>query len=174
MLSIDKRKLPDEALLARYDQHGTYTDCYTTDLDGLVTHSEFVVSFYTTILFRIERLILKWAVSRPSTDEDAERLANGETDKFAAWYVEDRAENQLLMCDFRDRTRSWLMVSQLSSDEGVRTRLYFGSAVVPVRDPESNEVSLGRSFHLLAGFHKLYSVALLRSAKSKLLRKNRS
>ena len=80
-------------------------------------------------------------------------LAEGDIDMFAAWSVEARTENQLLMCDFQSRTRSWFMVTD--------KRLYFGSAVVPVRDPETGEKSLGSTYSALLGFHRLYSRALL-------------
>jgi hypothetical protein len=36
-----------------------------------VTLAEYVNAFYTTRVFRLERIILKWAVSRPSTDAQA-------------------------------------------------------------------------------------------------------
>lgn len=117
-------------------------------------------------------MILKWAAAKPSTDTEAERLSKGELDKFAAWYVESRAENQLLMCDFRDRTRSWLMVEPVTDGGGNTTRLYFGSAVVPGRDPASGNNVAGLAFRVLLGFHKLYSVALLYSARSRLAARN--
>ena len=69
-----------------------------------------MTAFYTTWLFRLERWILRLAVARPSTDEEAHQLARGEREAFAAWSVEARAPDQLLMCDFTGRTRSWLMV----------------------------------------------------------------
>ena len=50
--------------------------------------------------------IERWAISRPSPDTQARDLAIGERDAFAAWSVEDRSENQLLMCDFYGCTRS--------------------------------------------------------------------
>jgi hypothetical protein len=74
-------------------------------------------------------------------------------DTFAAWSVEAHTGNQLLMCDFQGRTRSWFMVSG--------TRLLFGSAVVPVTVTESR-------FRWLLGLHRLYSRALLRAARSRL------
>jgi hypothetical protein len=157
---IERGSLPDDALLQKYVHSGAYTDCYTTTLATPVTHADFVTAFYTTWLFKLERFILRVAVSRPSTDDEARRLADGEMEAFAAWYVEDRTENQLLMCDYRDRTRSWFMISG--------TRLYFGSAVVPVRDRASGKSSMGWTYRLLLGFHRLYSRALLYSAKSRL------
>ena len=173
MFSIEKCSLPDNALLVSYVRNDTYTDCYMTDVSGVVSHAEYVVAFYTTLLFKLERLILRWAVSKPSTDAEARSLAEGRLDTFAAWYVEGRSENQILMCDFRDRTRSWLMVSPLLEDGGTRTRLYFGSAIVPDHNPNSGKTSLGWGYGALIGFHKIYSEALLYSAKTHLKAQDR-
>ena len=57
-----------------------YTDCYTADISGPVSHAQYVTAFYTTAVFKLERLILKWAVSRPSTDAQAEQMAAGAID----------------------------------------------------------------------------------------------
>ena len=159
---IKKCSLPDDALLQKYARGGAYTDCYSTPNSTAVSHADFVAAFYTTWLFKLERVVLRLAVSRPSTDTEARQLANGHTDTFAAWYVEERTDDQLLMCDFRDRTRSWFMVAG--------TRLYFGSAVVPERDSKSGGGSLGLIIRLLLGFHRLYSRALLQAARSRLRR----
>jgi hypothetical protein len=143
--------LPTGALLQKYVQSGAYTDCFSTDVSRNYSLADYVEAFYTTWLFKLERVILKVAVSRPSTDEQVKALMAGELDTFAAWYVEDRADDQLLMCDFRDQTRSWFMVTP--------GRLYFGSAVVPIDQP---------SFKLFIGLHRLYSRALLAAARSRL------
>jgi hypothetical protein len=82
--------------------------------------------------------------------------------------VEDRAANQLLMCDLAGRTRSWLMVAPLQAGGASSTRLYFGSAVVPVRDMASGQPRMGLLFKALLGFHKLYSRILLQAARSRL------
>jgi len=166
-----KCALPDDALLARYARTDAYTDCYRTEISGTVSFAEYVTAFYTTFLFKLERSILTWAVSKPSTDEQTTQLAEGKIDTFAAWYVEARSENEILMCDFRNRTRCWLMVSPLHDDTGTRTTLYFGSAVIPLRDRMSGRPSLGWAFGALAGFHKIYSVALLYFTKSLLMAK---
>ena len=97
MFSIQPRSLPGDALLNTYRANGAYSDCYATDIDGAVSHKQFVTAFYTTALFKLERMILNWAVSRPSSDAQAGRLASGATDAFAAWHVEKRCENQLLI-----------------------------------------------------------------------------
>ena len=143
--------LPNNALLQKYAKAGAYTDCFSTDVLANVSLAEFVEAFYTTWLFRVERFILRVAVSKPSTDEQVSALTAGTLDTFAAWYVEGRAEHQLLMCDFRGHTRSWFMVAP--------GKLYFGSAVVPINRP---------SYKLLIGFHRLYSRALLSAARSRL------
>jgi hypothetical protein len=61
-----------------------------------------------TRVFKLERLILKMAASKPSMDDEAKQLAAGSVNILAAWYEEARDENQLLMSDFHHRTRSWL------------------------------------------------------------------
>lgn len=165
MSAIKASPLPDGALLARYQRDGAHTDCYATEVAFAVGHADYVAAFYTTPLFKLERLILKWAVSRPSTDIQAAQLAAGSLDEFAAWRVEDRAPDQLLLTDLYGRTRSWLMVAPLA-DGG--TRLYFGSAVVPRVDARSGKAGLGFGFRALLGFHKLYSLALLAAARARL------
>jgi len=168
MYSIEKCRVPANTMLDKYSMNGAYADCYLTETPGQVSFSEFIFAFYTTPLFRLERLILKLAVSKPSTDIQARQLADGTTEKFAAWHVEDRSENEILMCDFAGHTRSWLMTIPVSTVSGTRTQLYFGSAVVPKRKPETGESSLGFGFQALLGFHKVYSVLLLYSAKSRI------
>ena len=158
--------LPEHALLARYAGDGGYTDCYVTDLPGNFSQAEYVAAFYTTWLFKLERVILKWLVAKPSTDQQAEELARGGRDSFAAWTVEASAPNQLLMRDFLGNTRSWLMVEP--RHEGGVTRLYFGSAVVPRADRKTGQRRLGFSFRALLGFHRRYSRALLTAARARL------
>ena len=51
---------------------------------------------------------------------------------------------------------------------GTATRLYFGSAVVPVVHEASGQRRMGFGFRALLGFHKLYSRILLRSAVANL------
>lgn len=167
MPAVEKLEVPGDVLLARYLKPGYYTDCYTLDVSGYISLSEFVIAFYTSPLFKLERFILKWAVSRPSTDANASDVAAARTTTFAAWEVEDRTDNELLMCDFQKRTRCWFMTSPVS-EPNANTRLFFGSAVVPAQKSESGEQSLGFIFRALLGFHKLYSRALLRSAKRNL------
>ena len=156
-------------MLAHYAKAGAYTDCYAGDVARAVSHADFVVAFYTGGLFKIERWLLALFIARPSTDAQARQLAAGERDTFAAWRVEGRKADQILMCDIAGRTRSWLMVSA-APGPAQGTRLYFGSAVVPVVSRSTGQPRMGLPFKALLGFHKLYSRALLRSAQVRLAR----
>lgn len=160
-------ELPTSALLRNYAHGGGYTDCYFIEVRRSISLAGYVEAFYTTWVFKLERWILTHAVNKPSSDRDARRVARAEINFFAAWTVEGRAPDQLLMCDYLRRTRSWFMVVPI--DAG--TRLYFGSAVVPVRR-KSGELTLGSTYSALMGFHKLYSRILLRSARSRLMRES--
>ena len=163
MPAIRTAELPARAFLQGYARVGAYTDCFRTDLPRAVSLAEFVEAFYTTWLFKLERLLLAWFVARPSTDAQAGAVARAEIENFAAWDVERRDGDQLLMCDMAGRTRSWF----LAEPEGVGTRLYFGSAVVPAMGADGRP-RMGAVFRLLLGFHKLYSRALLGAASRRL------
>jgi len=165
VFSIRRCDLPAQALHKRYEADGAYVDCYTTVVRGAISHAQFVQTFYTTLLFKLERLILLVLLAKGSTDEEARRLATGELNAFAAWTVESRAENQLLLCDFQSRTRSWLMIAQEDWEGDVVTHLYFGSVVVPDNNREKGARELGFVFRVLLLFHKLYSRALLFAAR---------
>lgn len=168
MAIVSSCELPEGSLLQPYCQPGTYTDCYVTSAAGDVIAEDFFRAFYTTWLFGIERWILARAIDKPSTDTQAAELAAGQLEVFSAWRVEDRSENQLLMADFRGNTRSWLMTAQHNEDGRSVTRLYFGSAVLPRAVTAGGEQQISMGFRALLGFHKLYSVALLRAAAAKL------
>lgn len=176
MVSIQTCELPSESLLIKYLNQGAYVDCYTAEVDRLVSHAEFVEAFYSTGVFKLERRLLTWFAGSPSTDEEISELASGQSQgqsqgqgqAFAIWSVEARAPNQLLLCDFQNRTRSWLMVAPGRS--GRSTRLFFGSAVVPIVDRSSGHRSMGFAFRALLGFHKLYSRVLLHAALKRIKR----
>lgn len=172
MSSIRPCELPDGALLRKYLREGAYADCYVTEIAKPVSHAEYVEAFYTTAVFKVERLLLQWLVSRPSTDREAGNLASGSLGSFAAWKVEDRSPDQLLLSDFTGRTRSWLMIAPADNGGACPgTRLYFGSAVVPATHARTGKKSLGFTFRALLGFHKLYSRILLRSSSKMLMNK---
>jgi hypothetical protein len=165
---VKASSLPEGALLAKYSRAGAFTDCYALDVAGHISQAKYVEAFYTGRVFKLERLILRLLVNKPSTDAEARALAVGGREAFAAWTVEARADDQLLMCDYLGRTRSWLMASPCGSKELPMTRLYFGSAIVPVVDRSTGQPTLGSSFNLLLGFHKRYSRVLLSSARTRL------
>jgi hypothetical protein len=62
------------------------------------------------------------------------------------------------------------MVAPAGPGGSAFTRLYFGSAVVPVVDETSGQARMGLAFKALLGFHRLYSRALLSAAHSRLAR----
>ena len=160
---IVTRELPAEALTRQDRERGAYTDCYSTDLPLPVSHAQYVEAFYTSWAFKLERFLLKWLVAKPSTDDEARRLARGELDAFAAWTVERRERDQVLLADFMGRTKSWLMVAPLPAGH---TRLYFGSVVNPVSN-RAGRPSIGRKFSAMLAFHKPYSRVLLAAAAAK-------
>lgn len=160
--------LPDHALLTRYRDARAYTDCFAIDVPGRVSQADYIHAFYTSPLFKLERLVLALLVAKPSTDVQARRLADGDITQFAAWSQQARNEDQILMLDFMKKTCSWLMVTPVA-DGG--TRLWFGTAVVAAHIADDGRASLGAGFDQLMGFHKLYSVALLRAAARGLRRK---
>jgi hypothetical protein len=155
--------LPAEALIAPYEQSGAYVDCFVTQLPGEFSQAAYVEAFYTSWLFKLERLVLTVVVGKPSSDAEARALALGQTDRFAAWTVEARTDNQIVACDYQNVTRSWLMSER---DDGV-TWLYFGSVVTA----RSGGRPRGGVFQLLLGFHQIYARALLRAATRRLLRR---
>ena len=164
-------QLPRDALLRKYLDAGDYTDCYSLELDSMVSQPQFIRAFYTTRVFKLERLILKYLLKKSSTDADAARLAEAGTDSFAAWRVEQRSENQLLLCDFSGNTRSWLMTLPLRERDRCGTRLFFGSAIIAQTKKAGGKATLAPTFRLLLGFHRLYSRILLRAAASRLQRR---
>ena len=154
--------VPADSLLGAYARSGAFTDGYTTSVPGPVTLAEFIEAFYTTRLFKIERWLLATAVNLPSTDQQASALARGEAVQFAAWTVEHRADDEILLG--AGRTRSWLCVRP---ERGATpsTTLLFGSAIVPA-GPDGE---LGLVFQLLLGFHRLYSKRLLAAAAKRVV-----
>lgn len=157
--SVNEVPLPDGALLQEFADRGDYTDCFVARTGSEVTFPAYVEAFYTTRLFKLERLILKWLFSRPSSDDEAGRLARGEMHAFAAWDEYDRTDNQLIMMDFRQQTCSWFMLQPGDSEN----HLYFGSAVMR-RGRGTAGNRMPRAYRSLMGLHRLYSRALLHAA----------
>ena len=172
--SIQPCELPPSALLGEYLHAGAYADCYCTEVAWPVSHAEYVEAFYSTGVFGIERRLLAWFVAKPSTMAQIQLLAAGRLEQFAAWNVESRSPDQLLLSDYQGRTRSWLMTASIGSSGSAGTRLYFGSAVVPVGSHRSGKAKMGFVFRALLGFHKLYSRVLLHAARVRLARQHKA
>ena len=158
--------LPQSSPLVPYRERRAYTDAYSLDMPFAVSLADYLAAFYTTPLFKLERLVLT-CIGKPSSDAGAHALAYDESRRFAAWTVEARTDNQIVMCDFMSKTRSWLMCEPIEGG----TRLWFGSAIVPKRITAGGRVDLGLFFHLLLPFHRVYSVALLASAAGRVQRR---
>jgi hypothetical protein len=160
--------VPKDALLktyrggARPEHWGQHGDCFSVTVDRPVNLADFVFAFYTSRVFRVERLILRLLAGAPSTDAQARAVAEGSGTSFAVWRVGERTATQLLMCDRYEKTRSWFRVSPL---DGGRSLLQFGSAVAARRDRRTGVVAMSGGFRLLMGFHMLYSRILLNAAK---------
>ncbi|MDM4770959.1 hypothetical protein [Solimonas sp. SE-A11] len=154
---VEACPVPAGSLLDAHRLAGSYTDCFVAEMAGDISTAQFVEAFYTTPLFRLERLLLT-LVFRPSSDAAARQLASGQRGDFAAWQVEQRRADELLMA--AGRTRSWLQAAP--SAEG--TCLHFGSAIVPARGSAPGGDPLGSVFRALLDLHLLYSRALLRAA----------
>jgi hypothetical protein len=153
---VTRRPLPAHALLAKFARAGAYADCYVTTVPLEISHAEYVEAFYTSWLFKLERFVLTWCVRKPSSDAEARQLARGERDSFAAWSLDARAGNQIVMLDFMSASCSWLMIEPRPA----QTVLYFGSGVM--------RRTLG--FRVLMPFHRLYARALLAAARARLAR----
>ena len=158
--------VPPTTALATYLRPDVYVDCYAVTVPGAISQAGFVAAFYTTRLFKLERFLLATFAASPSTDADALRLAEGDTNRFAAWTVEQRSEREILLA--AGPTRSWLMAESVDRGGAPATTLYFGSAVVPTSRDRDGRPALGWPFHALLGFHKLYSRLLLGAAVRRL------
>jgi len=156
---------PPGSLLARLAQaRDAYADAYTLKLPRRVSLAEFVEAFYTTRLFKLERWLIA-RTGRPSADADVRALAQGEDRRMAAWTVEAREGDELLMHEDSGVTRSWF---KAEAGEGGATTLWFGSAFMPRKRSPGGERQFSWLFHALLGFHRGYSRALLRAAARKL------
>lgn len=154
-LRIAPMPLPAGTLLESYRAAGGYVDCFAVDLPRAVLLPQLIEAFYTSGAFRPERWLLGALLGKHADDSDVAKLAAGKVQHFSAWRVEARRDDQILLCDYQGKTRSWLMVAPGQGG----TRIHFGSAVV---DP-GNLV-----FKVLLGFHRWYSRTLLRGATARL------
>jgi hypothetical protein len=171
MFSITQESVPVDSLLktfrggARPELWGHQGDCFSVTVNRPVSLAEFVREFYSSPVFRVERLLLRLVAGSPSTDAQVRAVAEGVGESLAVWRVGARTETQLLMCDRFERTRSWFRVFPLGPGQ---TRLQFGSAVATRRNPETGTPVVRGGFQLLMRFHVLYSQILLNAAKRRI------
>jgi hypothetical protein len=170
---VTQQSVPVDSLLNTYrggphpERWVSQGDCFSLTVDRVVTLKEFVVAFYTSPVFRVERLILLILAGAPATDSDVRSVADGSGTLFAIWRVGERTTTQLLMCDRFEKTRSWFQVVPMESGA---TELRFGSAVAVSRNRATGAMSMRWRFRWLMGFHVLYSRILLNAAWRKLLK----
>jgi hypothetical protein len=167
---VNVAPMPEDAFLRRYaDSGNSNTDCYATEFERNLRLDECIEAFYTSPVFKLERFVLSTVFGKPSTDSQAREFALDERNTFAAWHVEERNLQQILLSDFRGRTRSWLMVEPLL--KGTSTRLYFGSAVVFPREESGRITGPSHAFKMLVFFHQIYSRVLLSVTRRSLVAK---
>jgi hypothetical protein len=175
LFSVTPQPVPEDSLLKTYrggvhpERWGRYGDCFCVSVAGVVSLADFVFAFYTSPVFRLERLLLGLA-GAPANDADALALAQGASAAFSMWYVGQRTADQLLMCDRYERTRSWF---RAASPDGDRTLLQFGSAVAAASASPAQARGRGSVFRLLLVFHIVYSQLLLSAARSRVTRLSR-
>src|SRR3546814_8469253 len=124
MPKIHATRLPNGALLEQYSASGAYTDCYSATLVGHISLADFMGVFYTTPIFKLERWILAKVLQLPSTDQEAQLLAQGRITRFAAWSVEARQLAQTVLA--AGRTRSWLMALPVGTGSGATAERKWG------------------------------------------------
>ncbi len=178
VMSVSSGSVPEGAFISQYSTtHGGYSDCYYVDIQKDVALSDYILAFFNTPIFRMERLILNLVPSGRSNEQCVLGLASGTGDKMACWKTEKRDENQLLLAVGDGPIRTWLMVQGKQSSETTptkTTRLYFGSAVLPTSMTKDGHPKLAIVFKLFSGLHIFYSRLLLWWAARDLGRKSRS
>lgn len=155
---------PGGSLLDQRASELGYTDAWTTTLDGPVSLSDFIVAFWTTPIFRAERLLLT-LIGWPSTAHAARALADGASERFAAWRLEARRDDEILLFDASGRTCSWFRVEPVGT---TGTRLWFGSGITAIARPQGSTPTIGPGFRALLGAHRVYSRVLLAQARRQL------
>lgn len=170
MTQVSAPELPPESLLARLRGPECYRDAFRASLPGEVSLGELVTAFFSSRVFLTERMALH-LIGRGAGQAEIAALAAGETQRFAAWEMEAREENQLLMHDFLDQTCCWLAVSTRGPDGALcgplpvpevgRTFIWFGTGVREVGGPIMRH---------LQGAHRFYARQLLAGAARGLAR----
>ena len=158
MSRITKSALPEAAFLGKYEAiEGGYTDCYAASLSQDVSLQAFIGAFFDTPVFRLERLLLRLFFGQRTSRADVSALAAASTDHLAAWRVEERSAGQVLLRVGDGPIRTWLMCEGASGE----TRLYFGSALLPLAKDAQGRPKMALLFRATLWFHQLYSRILL-------------
>ncbi len=124
MARVESTDLPEDSLLARFGGAADYRDCFVRVEPGTVSLEDYIERFYCSGAFAPERVILK-LLGTPASSADARALARGDVDRFGAWRVVERRENEILLESKDTGTASWFRVQPNGND----THLYFGSWV---------------------------------------------
>ena len=125
MFSVTQAAVPEDSLLrtyrggARPECWQGQGDCFAVYLDKRVSLADFVLAFYTSPVFRVERFILCALAGARSTDAQARQLADGADIAFAVWHIGERTATQLLMCDRYE----WTAGCEACADEELGGRL---------------------------------------------------
>lgn len=162
-MSVEQVTLPAQALLQTQTAPHDYRDCFALDIALQADLERYVAAFYTSWLFKLERVLLRLA-GHPSTDTQALELAQGSRSAFAVWTLQARQPDQLLLWDVTGATCSWLM----ATPHGSGTRLYFGSGVRAKPGGTQGAGVLPPGYKALMGLHVWYSRALLSCAGRRL------
>jgi len=161
MFRVRKSDIPDDALIGAYqNKPKTRIDCYRIFINEPVNLEEFIGRFYRGHLFRIERFLIGKIVGHPSSEAQLADLLSGTSTTFSAWTQSARNENQLIMCDYQDRTCSWFMIEP--QDSG--TNLYFGTILKLTNYFNRLEWLSKPIFTLCLPAHGIYSRLLLGAA----------
>lgn len=148
--------VPEDTLIAiDTGERGGFADSFVTEVPGAIPLATYVEAFYTTPVFKAERMLLRLA-GHPSTDADARAVATGTANSFAVWRKPLRRGNELLIQEASGATASWFMTQPAATG----TRLYFGTTVRPAKDTNAAP----GIYRALTGVHLLYSRILLASA----------
>lgn len=152
---------PDAALIREYARlPGGYVDCFYADVGGRVTLSDYIEAFFSTPVFRAERLMLNLTANGRSNRQSASELASGSSDKMAIWTTQARDDAQILMIAGNGPVFTWLMVEEAQTD-AFSSRLYFGSAVLPTATGKDGTPKMAAGFRVFLGLHIFYSRLLL-------------
>ncbi|MEO0487904.1 MAG: hypothetical protein AAF092_18555 [Pseudomonadota bacterium] len=152
-MAVQRVPVPADALLAAYCGDGNHVDAYQLSVSEPVALPDYIRAFFQTGIFRLERWILAVAAGASSSDYQIEDLAKGQGDRMAAWRVEARGDQEILLAVEGSPIRTWLGVVS-----GPSPALLFGSAVLAYK---------GRvpfAARALMPFHAVYSRVLLASA----------